>query len=378
MKLSVKDGRVCTPAGGSYRLLVLPETRMDDAGIGEEGRRVGRGGRDRVGTEAEEIAEPGQLSGLRRRSAEIADEVWGTTAGEHAVGRGKVITGRTVEEILAAEKVQPDFDGCRQCAEARVSSIAPSMGRTSTSSPIRRGVPRRRRLVSFRIAGRQPELWDAETGKIEPAPMWRVKDGHTIVTLNLEQAGSVFVVFRQPAEAPTAFQSSRSTHPADIVSRKMPKLEIRKAVYGDFEQAGRREGRCDCEIGRTGERRRVGGHGRQRPGRRSRRTTSSSNCESIMFSTAWRSRSRSRRTRRCDCPPRRREPPPAPRLSVENGKTWLTVAEPGATVAGDGIDGRLIGQSVGRRLSQARRATGLMGRGLPRRPRRRRRRRSRN
>ena len=39
----------------------------------------------------------------------IADELWPTTAGERKVGSGKIITGRTVEEVLAAEKVQPDF-----------------------------------------------------------------------------------------------------------------------------------------------------------------------------------------------------------------------------------------------------------------------------
>ena len=88
---------------------------------------------------------------------------------------------------------------------------------------------------AFRVAGRVPELWDAETGAIEPAPMWRVEDGRTIVTLNLEQAGSVFVVFRQAANARRPIRSSK----IDRHGRRRataPKLEIRKAVYGDFSK----------------------------------------------------------------------------------------------------------------------------------------------
>ncbi len=60
--------------------------------------------------------------------------------------------------------------------------------------------------------------------------MWRVKKGSTVVTLNLEQAGSVFVIFRQPAAAPTDSITDIMCL-ADVASKK-PKLEIRKAVYG--------------------------------------------------------------------------------------------------------------------------------------------------
>jgi hypothetical protein len=52
--------------------------------------------------------------------------------------------------------------------------------------------------LSVRVAGRQPELWDAVTGEIRPAGEWQIDNGRTRLPLRLERHGSVFVVFRQP------------------------------------------------------------------------------------------------------------------------------------------------------------------------------------
>jgi len=53
--------------------------------------------------------------------------------------------------------------------------------------------------VTFRVAGKLPELWDPETGDTMPAPNWSVtKDGRTQVELDLDPADSLFVVFREP------------------------------------------------------------------------------------------------------------------------------------------------------------------------------------
>ena len=87
---------------------------------------------------------------------------------------------------------------------------------------------------AFRTAGRLPELWDAESGKMQPAPFWRVEDGRTRVTLDLEQAGSVFVVFRTPAAPPADPLVTLAAPPAPPSAARMPNLEIHSARYGSF------------------------------------------------------------------------------------------------------------------------------------------------
>ncbi|WP_201985993.1 glycosyl hydrolase [Hymenobacter rubidus] len=58
--------------------------------------------------------------------------------------------------------------------------------------------------LSLRVAGRQPELWDAVTGETRPATDWKLENGRTLLPLRLDRNGSVFVVFRAPAAQPSA------------------------------------------------------------------------------------------------------------------------------------------------------------------------------
>jgi hypothetical protein len=52
--------------------------------------------------------------------------------------------------------------------------------------------------VTFRIKGRRPEFWWAESGRIEPAPWQETPEGVS-VTVKLDPYASVFVVFRDVA-----------------------------------------------------------------------------------------------------------------------------------------------------------------------------------
>jgi hypothetical protein len=56
--------------------------------------------------------------------------------------------------------------------------------------------------ATFRIGGKAPELWHADTGVIEPAS-YRIADGRTSVPLRLNPYEAVFLVFRKPAAAPS-------------------------------------------------------------------------------------------------------------------------------------------------------------------------------
>jgi hypothetical protein len=55
--------------------------------------------------------------------------------------------------------------------------------------------------ATFRVTGKQAELWHAETGKAEPAS-YTISETRTTVPLHLGPWGAVFVVFRKPANKP--------------------------------------------------------------------------------------------------------------------------------------------------------------------------------
>jgi hypothetical protein len=57
--------------------------------------------------------------------------------------------------------------------------------------------------ATFRAAGRAPQLWNAVTGEMRPVS-YKSADGATRVPLRLPAYGSIFVVFRAPAQAESA------------------------------------------------------------------------------------------------------------------------------------------------------------------------------
>ena len=53
--------------------------------------------------------------------------------------------------------------------------------------------------AKFRVAGKQPQVWNPVTGEITDAPNWKaLADGRTEVILSMTQLDSLFVVFRKP------------------------------------------------------------------------------------------------------------------------------------------------------------------------------------
>jgi hypothetical protein len=132
----------------------------------------------------------------------IADQVWGkAAAGGRAFGKGRIYARPDLAPVLAERSVAPDFSYAgtsaggklltlhRRSADADIYFVSNQQAQAETVE------------ASFRVAGKVPELWRAETGKSEPLS-YRL-DGERVVTpLKLEPHEAVFVIFRRPAETP--------------------------------------------------------------------------------------------------------------------------------------------------------------------------------
>jgi hypothetical protein len=230
--LTVKDGMIRTPVGGAYRVLVFPKTTWMTPRLAHIVQDLTAAGATII---APKPAKSPSLSGYPAADAEvgkIAGEVWGNGSGDHAFGKGKVIPNRPVEEVLAAMGVKPDCaaitTGARLAFVHRLVDgadcyfVSNQKSRPDTVE------------CAFRVIGKLPELWDAETGQMQPAPLWRVEGGQTVVSLSLDQAGSVFVVFRKAATPQSDAPVKLAYKPAESADRHLPKLEIRSARYGAF------------------------------------------------------------------------------------------------------------------------------------------------
>jgi hypothetical protein len=199
-QVTVRDGRLTVPSGMHYRLLTLSTTNTKHMSVPmlRKIKSLVEAGAVILGPAPE--ATPG-LTGFPQADEELqqlAAELWGTDAAvnERAVGKGRVFRGMKPEEVLAKLEVVADFKSeqklnwiHRTLEGAEVYFLATGVEQPLTTT------------CTFRVEGRQPELWDPETGNMRRIPgYWTVANGCTAVPMQFGPSGSAFVVFRDKAD----------------------------------------------------------------------------------------------------------------------------------------------------------------------------------
>jgi (4-O-methyl)-D-glucuronate---lignin esterase len=214
---SVRDGEIVLSTGPRYRVLVLPDSHLLTPQIALRLRELVHAGATVVGPRPQRSPSLADHPAADRTVAEVARELWGDLDGrmrtERRVGAGRVVWGKPLPALLAAA-------GCPADVAVAADSAAPAAGAHASATAIewthRRGAdwdlyflsnpsPAARRVeVSFRVAGRVPEIWHADTGRTETLALWREAGGCTHVPLQLDPGGSLFVLFarRAPGAAP--------------------------------------------------------------------------------------------------------------------------------------------------------------------------------
>ena len=202
-RLSVKAGRLVLPDGMNYRLLVLPDTKRMPVEVVRKLRDLVQAGAAVVGPRPE--SDPG-LKNYPQCDAEvqkIAAEVWGACDGQQVkqqtFGQGRIFWGKPVREILLADGVPPDF-ACG--GDGFIDFLHRATADTDLYFLANRKAQAEIVEATFRASGRQPELWDPVSGQRRDLGVFTQKDGCTIVPLEFEPNGSMFVVFRKKIEKP--------------------------------------------------------------------------------------------------------------------------------------------------------------------------------
>ena len=241
---TVRNGRLTLTSGADYAALVLP---ADDPHMTPQLlRRIAeliRAGATVVGAAPQRSP---SLTGFPSCDAEVktlAAGIWGQCDGkttvENSSGRGWVIWGKPLGEILAARNWKPDFEFTGASPETRLEYAHRVVGETDIYFVSNQRQQADSAEVTFRVSGKVPELWHADTGVIERAPIWREKDGRTTVRLTFDPAGSVFVVFRTTAAGDHAVAAKLDADWRVALDDKGG-LQVRATGDGraDFQMAG--------------------------------------------------------------------------------------------------------------------------------------------
>jgi hypothetical protein len=197
-ELNAGDGIITTKSGMSYGLLALdPYSKHMSLPVLRSIHKLVEQGAVVAG---EKPTDTPSLADDAAEFKKLNDELFGDGSGIHSAGKGKVYAGLNAEAALKAMNIAPDFDHSRPQSDTRILFVHRKLTDADIYFLDNRNDRDETVDATFRIAGKEPELWYAETGKSEPAS-YQISGDRTTVPLHLEPWGTVFVVFRKPAKA---------------------------------------------------------------------------------------------------------------------------------------------------------------------------------
>jgi hypothetical protein len=194
-ELSVANGQIVTKSGMQYKVLgldpysqhmSLPVLRAIE-GLVQSGAVVAG---PKPGDDPSLADDPAEF-------ARLSSELFGNGSGVHKVGRGTVYAGLNLADVFNALNLKPDFDYPKQHNDSDVEFVHRKLTNGDLYFVDNRSDHAAVIDATFRVEGKLPELWRAETAKTEPAS-FNIADGRTTVPLHLEPWGTIFVVFVKP------------------------------------------------------------------------------------------------------------------------------------------------------------------------------------
>jgi alpha-L-rhamnosidase len=192
--METRDGRITTPSGMSYRVLVLPPSDRMTLPVLKKIAELVRHGAVVWGPRPLRSPSLAGYPGVDQELSRLAGEVWGDCDGknvvEHAYGAGKIVWGAPLEKVLG---VPPDFSASkrdllfihRKSADVEIYFVSNQKPEEITS------------YCTFRVKDKVPELWHPDTGKRQTVALYTTKDGLTTLPIHFDPVGSVFVIFRK-------------------------------------------------------------------------------------------------------------------------------------------------------------------------------------
>ncbi len=192
-RASAKDGAIVLPDGMTYGVLAvdLTEPQAPLAALRKIAELKQAGVPVVFGTRRPQRT-PGLAAG-DDQALRLGEELWADSP--------------SLAGILNERNLPPDFEGPFEYTHRRD-------GATDIYFVAGTG----KAECAFRVSGKQPELWDPVSGKIDAEVAWQAAaDGRTRVTLDLPQDGSAFVVFRRPGPEITG-QRSEAGVPVQVLN----------------------------------------------------------------------------------------------------------------------------------------------------------------
>ncbi|MGB5553161.1 MAG: glycosyl hydrolase [Flavobacteriaceae bacterium] len=224
--LFVENGIIRTPVGGGYKVLVLPPSDWAKPETLQKVKELVDAGGKVIGSRPSKSPSLTNYPDCDDEVENLANTLWSEGA----------VKDISIEEFLNKHNQPADFS-IENEDDSDISFIHRKTDDADIYFIANARKESREITGRFRISGKQPELWNAETGTTKDHVVYRENsDGTTTVPLSLGMEESVFIIFKKPTTKQHLLETEMELEKPAL--EPLSNLKITKAEFGTFLQEG--------------------------------------------------------------------------------------------------------------------------------------------
>jgi hypothetical protein len=197
--MSVRNGKIYLPHGQYYEVLVLPNENKIDPLVLKKIREMVSAGAIVIGPKPTHSYSLYNHVESDREVRALSELLWGACDSihiqENAFGKGKIVWGRSIRDVLSDKGVWPDFSYQRLGVDDSLDFIHRKTAETEIYfvRNLRKTTINTR--ARFRVSKALPTFWLPESGEVFPVDVFETSQKGIEIPLTLGPEGSCFIVF---------------------------------------------------------------------------------------------------------------------------------------------------------------------------------------
>ena len=201
--LVMDNGKIILPDRAAYKMLLLPDDQVMELATLEKLGKLITNGASVVGPKPLHCLSLINYDTDNQKLRSLADNIWGNVDGktvyENSFGKGKVIWGKPIREILTSEKIDPDIENNYEQAENFL-FYHKVLGDQDIYYLVNQSDEVRQAEFIFNVADKKPSVWDPMNGRVLQCMVFKHEELRTRIPLTFRPRQTCFVVFDRADE----------------------------------------------------------------------------------------------------------------------------------------------------------------------------------
>lgn len=203
-KVKMEKGRLTLPDGLSYSALILPLQSPMSLPVIRKLMELLQNGLKLIGKPPEKMAGLYDFINHEQEFKQHIEKLWPNNrvgiSETYSVGKGLIYTGADLAHALQQFNILPDFKFTSASGSAPVNYLHRQVQNVDVYFIANHRRSSEMIFAEFRVRGKTPELWDADTGSVTPVSVYQRSEHFISFALPLDPSASVFVVFKPGEE----------------------------------------------------------------------------------------------------------------------------------------------------------------------------------